>query len=170
MVFHGSMSPEEKVEIINTWFRTPGISIMVATSAFGTGIDNPHVDLVFCLGTSYNLMDLLQCASRGGRSAQKRSVFLFISCEYFLHAFRRCMDGDNRITGEQKRIAFADLDEVTRFFHSGFEGCSRNQCSLYLDGVESYCIGTDAAPCMYCLHKFSSYKILAPLYGMKRPV
>jgi ATP-dependent DNA helicase RecQ len=64
--YHGKMNPEEKIANQNA-FISGEISIMVATSAFGMGVDKKDVGLVVHYEISDSLENYVQEAGRAGR-------------------------------------------------------------------------------------------------------
>lgn len=68
--YHGGLSVVEKQLSFNDWMteKTP---IMVATNAFGMGIDKPNVRVVVHLNLPYSVENYVQEAGRGGRDGNK---------------------------------------------------------------------------------------------------
>lgn len=68
--YHGGLSAVEKQMALNDWLteKTP---IMVATNAFGMGIDKPNVRVVVHLNLPYSIENYVQEAGRGGRDGNK---------------------------------------------------------------------------------------------------
>jgi ATP-dependent DNA helicase RecQ len=76
-MYHGGMSPEERSASLNQWMA--GISpIMIATNAFGMGIDKPNVRYVLHYDFPENLESYVQEAGRGGRDGLQACSFVFI--------------------------------------------------------------------------------------------
>ena len=74
--YHGGQSMKEKNTSYETWMqnKTP---IMVATNAFGMGIDKPDVQAVIHIGIPNSLENFVQEAGRAGRNgAQSYSIIL----------------------------------------------------------------------------------------------
>ena len=74
--YHGGLSNSEKNEAYLNWMNneTP---IMVATNAFGMGIDKPNVRVVIHINTPNSLENFIQEAGRAGRDGEKsHSVLL----------------------------------------------------------------------------------------------
>ena len=76
--YHGQMDPDEKTENQNA-FKRGELNIIVATSAFGMGVDKADVGLVIHYDISNSLEDYVQEAGRAGRdehiSAECRVLF-----------------------------------------------------------------------------------------------
>lgn len=75
--FHGGLSTEEKNERLQDWLneKTP---VMVATNAFGMGIDKPNVRIVIHVQIPESLESYFQEAGRVGRDGNAaRSILLY---------------------------------------------------------------------------------------------
>ena len=81
--YHGGLSYAEKNEAYLNWMRdeTP---IMVATNAFGMGIDKPDVRVVIHINTPNSLENFIQEAGRAGRDNEK-SHSVLITNNAILH-------------------------------------------------------------------------------------
>ncbi len=67
--FHGKMENAHKVENMNA-FMSGDVNIIVATSAFGMGVDKDNVGLVVHYNISNSLEDYVQEAGRAGRNPE----------------------------------------------------------------------------------------------------
>ena len=74
--YHGGLSVEEKQVSFNNWMeeKTP---IMVATNAFGMGIDKDNVQQIIHVDLPNSLENYMQEAGRAGRNGQKASSMVF---------------------------------------------------------------------------------------------
>jgi len=73
--FHGGITPEEKKIRLNDWLEGKK-GVMVATNAFGMGIDNPNVRFVFHIQLPESLESYFQEAGRAGRDRNYSSAII----------------------------------------------------------------------------------------------
>jgi len=76
--FHGGISPEAKKERLHSWMKKDR-SVMVATNAFGMGIDCPDVRYVIHVQLPDNLESYFQEAGRAGRDGQYSKAIVFFN-------------------------------------------------------------------------------------------
>ena len=103
--FHGRMDPLEKVENQEAFLRGE-VQIMVATSAFGMGVDKKDVGLVIHYDISDSLENYIQESGRAGRDPQ-----LSADC-YVLFS-----DGDldkHFILLNQTKLSISEIQQVWR--------------------------------------------------------
>lgn len=76
--YHGGLSAKEKDKNMNFWLSEQ-TKIMVATNAFGMGIDKPNVKTVIHLQIPENIESYYQEAGRAGRNGNKAFAILLTS-------------------------------------------------------------------------------------------
>ena len=123
--YHGGLSTEER-RVNQEGFITDAIPVIVATNAFGMGIDKPNVRYVIHLNAPESIEAYYQEAGRAGRDGDPAGcILLWNGADFNLR--RRLIDRD---PGD------VELDEGQR------EQAKRNRFRL-LSQMEGYCRTTD---------------------------
>ncbi|WP_130736691.1 ATP-dependent DNA helicase RecQ [Flavobacterium sp. J27] len=76
--FHGGLPSKEKEHNMQLWLENK-VQVMVATNAFGMGIDKPDVKTVIHIQLPENLENYYQEAGRAGRNNEKAFGILLVS-------------------------------------------------------------------------------------------
>lgn len=83
--YHGGLSSKEKEKHMNLWMDEK-VQIIVATNAFGMGIDKANVKTVIHLHIPPNLENYYQEAGRAGRNGEKAFAVLLTNPSDVIHA------------------------------------------------------------------------------------
>ena len=129
----------------DTW-RLGLAPIMVATGAFGAGIDYPHVRLVIHDGEPRTLLDFAQESGRAGRDGHKAESILLLQPPIMI------------APGATKRSIEEMYQREDEEVRGWIAACSRGSCirqtlHSYLDGVAVPCVGSlqnHMQPCGVC--------------------
>lgn len=76
-IYHGGMTPEERSNALSLWMQGH-VGVMIATNAFGMGIDKPDVRFVLHYDFPDNLEAYVQEAGRAGRDGNMSRAIAFI--------------------------------------------------------------------------------------------
>lgn len=125
VAYHGGMTLEERTSAQDAWMRSKA-RVVVATNAFGMGIDRPDVRLVAHVGLPASIEDYYQEAGRAGRDGLSSTAMLFVSVDS-VEQRRRMVSG--RRTGAGRREAGRRAGPASR------EGRSPRAGRRYLRGV-----------------------------------
>lgn len=103
--YHAGLPPEQRSKIQEDWIANK-IRIIVATNAFGMGIDKPDVRIVVHLSLPESSEAYFQEAGRGGRDGKKAYAVLLYN------------SSDRIGLREHLRLAFPPLDELRRVYQA----------------------------------------------------
>jgi ATP-dependent DNA helicase RecQ len=106
--YHGGLTPKEKQIAFDHWIseKTP---IIVATNAFGMGIDKSNVRVVVHIDLPNSIENYIQEAGRAGRDGKKA-----FSAVLYNH-------NDIRISVEKMKNAFPTIQEIKKIYKSLFQ-------------------------------------------------
>ena len=130
VAYHGGMSPDAR-EVAQRDFITDKVPVVVATNAFGMGIDKSNVRYVIHHNLPESIEAYYQEAGRAGRDGEPSRCTLLWN-ESDIVTRRRLLDNDyenGRLTPEEQEIV-------------------RQSKRRLLDGMVGYCRTTD------CLHRY----------------
>ena len=83
--YHGGLSSKEKVKHMKLWMEEK-VQVIVATNAFGMGIDKANVKTIIHLHLPQNLENYYQESGRAGRNGEKAFTILLNNPSDILHA------------------------------------------------------------------------------------
>ncbi|MBJ9976330.1 RecQ family ATP-dependent DNA helicase [Pseudomonas sp. S75] len=122
--FHAGMKPAEKLEV-QAKFKTGAIPIMVATNAFGMGVDKEDVRLVVHADVPGSLENYLQEAGRAGRDQQPALAVLLYDPQDIETQFGLC---------ERACLSHRDIQQIQKKLNSEFR--RRGQKELVITAGE----------------------------------
>ncbi len=137
LVYHAGMSKEARDANQNSFMSEPGVA-MVATIAFGMGIDKPDVAYVFHTDLPGSLEAYYQEIGRAGRDGQPAEAHMLFGLGDI--RMRRMFIEDEDASTEHKRRAHGRLDTLIGY-------CETAQCRREI--LLSY-FGESALPCGNC--------------------
>ena len=170
--YHRGMDAEEREASDLAW-RSGQSKIMLATCAFGTGIDFPGVRLVVHVGHSSSILDYAQETGRAGRDGQLAVCVTVAHKQYSLGLIKYkklCNDfrDEARLVEIEEDCVFEEggsrredcyrrgVSEFLEFISPAEDGklpkCRRQELQNYLDGEGDNCLscGADFALCDIC--------------------
>ncbi len=135
--YHAGMGADERAINQDRFLREDGI-VMVATIAFGMGIDKPDVRFVAHLDLPRSIEGYYQETGRAGRDGQAAEAWMAYSVADLVQQ-RRFID-QGEASDEVKRVSTAKLDALLGLCET--TGCRRQRLLGYFD--------EDSAPCGNC--------------------
>ena len=137
-VYSGQEEHSDNEANLKTW-SDGHTKVMIATSAFGLGIDYASVRTVLCYGLPYSMEEFVQQTGRSGRDGKPSFAYLYFDRKREEHKL------DN-ITGQNSRSAFQN---VLRFSTTP-DVCIRRMLSRYFDQAEIECNYVRCETCSTC--------------------
>jgi single-stranded-DNA-specific exonuclease len=116
--YHAGVGSAERAQV-ERWFREGAIRVVVATSAFGEGIDLPDVRHVFLYHLNFDFTEFNQQAGRAGRDGADASIHLLFGerdrriNDFIIERAAPTVETLRRIYAAMKRMAADDVLHVT---------------------------------------------------------
>lgn len=145
MAYHAGLSDRERAKTLKT-FESRDDLIVVATIAFGMGIDKPNVRFVAHLDMPKNIESYYQETGRAGRDGQKSSAWMFYGLEDLLRNKHFLERSDAK--GAYKKVAEQKIEQM-------LELCETTQCRRqFLLGYFDEQLKEPCGNCDICLGEF----------------
>ena len=165
--YHGGLSDKEREENQENFIHDK-TNIMVATNAFGMGIDKSNIRYVIHYNMPKNIESYYQEIGRAGRDGEKSEcILLFAPGDIHIQKYLIDISVENY---ERKNSQYKKLQQMVDFVYSN--DCYRKYILNYFG--ETY--NKDCNNCSNCLNEgdivdktLDSQKVLSCIYRMKRP-
>lgn len=160
--YHAGLSPEQRHWVQEQFLRDE-IDIVVATVAFGMGIDKPDVRFVVHYDLPKNIESYYQETGRAGRDGLPAEALLLFGTQDMVLVRQLVEGGDNpervRIELHKLNTMIALAESVTcrrqvllNYFGEQIEGGCGN-CDLCLDPPETFDATEDARKALSCVYR-----------------
>ncbi|KAJ2846205.1 hypothetical protein IWW36_004460, partial [Coemansia brasiliensis] len=121
-----------KQAIYSEWVSTSNC-VVVATSAFGAGVDMEYVPAVFTYGPTYTNVQYLQQAGRGGRKRNSQCLSWVFTSNDLVAGLRRY------VSNSKDEASISSYEQHVNFLQQPQSKCRRMLLSAEVDGTGHSC-------------------------------
>jgi ATP-dependent DNA helicase RecQ len=139
--YHAKLPPDERAKVQDAFLRDD-VQVIVATIAFGMGIDKSNVRWVIHYSMPSNVESFYQEIGRAGRDGVKADTLLFYSYNDLL--VRKDMIAGSELPAEMKEVQNAKLDRMKQYAEA--EICRRRILLSYFNEE----VSQDCGNCDVC--------------------
>ncbi|MGE4508695.1 MAG: DNA helicase RecQ [Eubacteriaceae bacterium] len=164
--YHGGMSPESRAQNQHN-FINDAVDVMVATNAFGMGINKPDVRFIIHYNMPQNMEAYYQEAGRGGRDGEICHCTILYSPADIIK--QKQLISLNNTSPERERLLYENLQYLVDYCHT--DDCLRKKILEYFGETAEY---ERCGHCGNCLDQtelvditLEAQKILSCIYRMK---
>ena len=161
--YHGGLKDEEK-NYYQDEFLKDNFNVMIATNAFGMGIDKSNVRYIIHFSLCKNIESYYQEIGRGGRDGEKTECHLLFNrddirtLEYLIYTTAGSTRKEIEIKKLQSMIDFCEYDKCYRSFILEYFGDKNikpycNNCSNCLNNDELRDYTTEAQMILSCVYR-----------------
>jgi ATP-dependent DNA helicase RecQ len=148
--YHGQMDNEERSLNLKRFEQEDDV-IVVATIAFGMGIDKPNVRFVCHNGMSKNLENFYQESGRAGRDGDKSFSYVYYGLDDLM-TYKRFID-QSQMNETHKKNAHDKISFMYKFCES--EDCKTNIILKYFGEIRD----EECGHCDSCLDEYQRHEV-----------